>query len=157
MRAKEVMQGINPHSSASPIIDDNKITTEAKATDRILVLEDNLVIHEVIREMCKVVGFEPQMTTDGSEAFSLYKQRAKEGKPFDVVLLDLNIPRGMGGLETARNILETDPEAQLVVCSGNSHDPVMRSYLDHGFIMRLSKPFHFSQFKSLIKHIRKGK
>lgn len=59
----------------------------------------------------------------------------------------------MGGEETAQNILTIHEDAALVVCSGNSADPIMRSYAEHGFTMSLSKPYSFDQLQKLLKQL----
>ncbi|BHH85557.1 response regulator [Desulforhopalus sp. 52FAK] len=154
-RMSEVMQELDlPSSPEYTAVLDSDVQ---EAGGQILVLEDNLVIQEVVGEMCEMLGYKPQMTTDGSKAFDLYRQSVDAGKPFDIVLLDLNIPRGMGGLETAQNILAIDQGARMVVCSGDAEDPVMSSYLDHGFCMRLKKPYSFSDFKELLNDLIQNK
>lgn len=147
---KEVMQELDLPTSIAAAPEIKEITEQKQ---KILVLEDNQVIQEVVGEMCLMIGLEVHMATEGSEAFDQYRQRFEAGTPFDVVLLDLNIPRGMGGLETAQNILAIDPDAKLIVCSGNSGDPVMRAYEEHGFMMSLCKPYSFSDFKSIFSNI----
>lgn len=62
----------------------------------------------------------------------------------------------MGGEETAQNILTIHEDAALVVCSGNSADPVMRSYAEYGFAMSLSKPYSFGQLEKLLKELELG-
>ncbi len=153
VRLQELLQRLEQpaHDSAVP-----SETAVIESEEQILVLEDNLVIQDVVGEMSQMLGLTTKMTTDGSEAFELYRQRLESGVSFDFVLLDLNIPRGMGGLETAQNILAIDPKAKLVVCSGNAEDPAMRAHLDHGFLMSLTKPYSFAQFKELINHVTGG-
>ena len=47
------------------------------------------------------------------------------GERFDLVLLDLRVNGGMGGLEAARRIVALDPEAAMVAISGDSGSEVM--------------------------------
>ena len=72
------------------------------------------------------------------------------GVPFELVILDLTIPGGMGGKEAIQKILQIDPEAKVMVSSGYSNDPVMAHYKKHGFSGIIAKPF---QLKSLQKAI----
>jgi len=122
-------------------------------TENILILEDNLVIREVLTEMCKMLGLEVLIAADGAAAFNLYRERLTTGHPFDCVLLDLNTP---GGMETAQNIFTIHEDETLVWCSGNSADPVIRSYAEHGFAMSLSKPYSFDQLEKLLKQLELG-
>ncbi|MFT5697693.1 MAG: signal transduction histidine kinase/DNA-binding response OmpR family regulator [Desulforhopalus sp.] len=160
-RIKEVMQACPQGSVPQPEEEESVVVKKrqqivADSAKQVLVLEDNLVIQEVIREMCTILGLEVQVATDGTMAFDLYRQRLAAGQPFEWVLLDLNIPGGVGGQETAQNILAIDDQAILVVCSGNSEDPVMRSYEKYGFAMSLSKPYSFSDLKKMVSLVSKG-
>ena len=47
------------------------------------------------------------------------------GRGFDVVLLDLTVKCGMGGVETAARLKELDPSVKLIASSGYSDAPVM--------------------------------
>lgn len=159
-RMQEVMQTLSK-SSFEQSREEEKIVRGKKEhvsdnTKTMLILEDNFVIQEVLTEMCKMLDFEVQIAADGSTAFDLYSKQLATEHPFDCVLLDLNIPGGMGGKETAQNILTIHEDATLVVCSGNTADPAMRSYAEHGFAMSLSKPYSFDQLETLMKQLNIG-
>ncbi|MCW5212002.1 response regulator, partial [Desulfobulbus sp. TB] len=66
------------------------------------------------------------------------------------VILDLTIPGGMGGKETAQKILQLDPEAKLIVASGYSNDPVMAEYSEYGFRAAVAKPFTLNELRKAI-------
>ncbi|MBU1455221.1 MAG: response regulator, partial [Proteobacteria bacterium] len=66
-------------------------------------------------------------------AVASYGQQQAEGTPVDMVIVDLTVPAGMGGLETAKQFLELDPEAKIVLASGYSNDPIMANYRGFGF------------------------
>lgn len=155
---KEVMQTLKREGFiAQPSVEEKTVSKENKPVSAgiksILILEDNLIIQEVLTEMCRMLGLEVEIVADGSRAFDVYREKLGTGYPFDCVLLDLNIPGGMGGKETAQHILTIHEDAMLVVCSGNSADPVMLSFAEHGFAMRLSKPYSFDQLKKLFKQL----
>jgi CheY-like chemotaxis protein len=159
-RLQEVMQTLK-EGSVDQVLEDEERALERKEhvadnTGNILILEDNLVIQEVLTEMFKMLDLEVQVAADGSRALELYRKQLATGHPFDCALLDLNIPGGMGGKETAQNILTIHEEATLVVCSGSDADPVMGAYAEHGFAMSLSKPYSFDQLRKLVKQLELG-
>ncbi|MDP8238300.1 MAG: response regulator [Candidatus Hatepunaea meridiana] len=80
----------------------------------------------------------------------MYKQAMETGESFDIVIMDLTIPGGMGGKEAVTEILTIDPEAKVIVFSGYSTDAIMANYSEYGFRGRLSKPF---KIVDLIKEI----
>jgi DNA-binding NarL/FixJ family response regulator len=71
----------------------------------------------------------------------MYRQAREAGEPFDVVIMDLTIPGGMGGKEAIKSLLALDPNARAIVSSGYADDPVMARHAEYGFIGRLAKPY----------------
>jgi len=68
--------------------------------------------------------------------------KAKQtGKPFDLVIMDLTIPGGLGGKDTIRKLLELDPGVKAIVSSGYSNDPIMAEFEKHGFCGVVGKPY----------------
>jgi DNA-binding NarL/FixJ family response regulator len=55
--------------------------------------------------------------------------------------MDLTIPGGRGGRESAEDILAFDPYARLIASSGYSNDPVMADFCDYGFCGSIIKPY----------------
>ena len=56
----------------------------------------------------------------------------------------------MGGAEAARRIIELDPDARLVVCSGYSNEPAMSESDRNGFRGAVSKPFRLVELLETI-------
>jgi DNA-binding NarL/FixJ family response regulator len=72
------------------------------------------------------------------------------GNPYDLVIMDLTIPNGMGGKEAIAELLKIDPEAKVIVSSGYSNDPVMSDYRNHGFRYVMPKPYRMGEFETAI-------
>ena len=75
------------------------------------------------------------------------------GKPFDIVIMDLTIPGGMGGEEAIKYLREIDPEIKAIVSTGYSNNPVISNFSDYGFSGRLEKPFKVSTLKREIRSV----
>ena len=58
-----------------------------------------------------------------------------------MVILDLTVPGGMGGLETIKELLKIDPDVKAIASSGYSSDLVMSRYGKYGFSGVLGKPY----------------
>ena len=108
---------------------------------RILVMDDDTMVLELISEMLVSLGCEVVTVADGKTAIETYKDAKSSGKPFDLVILDLTIPGGMGGYEAYTELVKLDPQVKAIVCSGYSENSIVARFAEHGFKGRLSKPF----------------
>ncbi len=108
---------------------------------KVLLLDDDAMILDSVGELLELAGYKVITATHGAGGVELYKEELRRGKPVDVVIADLTIPGGMGGLEMAGHILREDPQARIIVSSGYSNDPIMARYREHGFRAALAKPF----------------
>jgi CheY-like chemotaxis protein len=124
---------------------------------RILIMDDDKQVCTIARKMITRFGFQSSVVSDGKQAVIAYQAAKDEQDPYDVVLMDLTIPGGMGGKEAILKILETDPNACAVVISGYSNDPVLANYQDYGFKGMLVKPFKISELKKCLETVLKTK
>lgn len=124
-----------------------------KTKGRILVMDDNDLMLKVIGAMLKDMGYDETLTTDGRDALAAYQEAAGKKKPFDLVILDLTVPGGMGGAETMTELLKINPEVKAVVASGYSNDPIMANYAEHGFSGVMAKPFNMDELAKTIKSV----
>jgi CheY-like chemotaxis protein len=114
------------------------------------------MVRELADITLKSFGYEVVCCDNGAAAVELYRTTREEGVPFSLVIMDLTIPGGMGGLEAARQILAFDPEAQLIVSSGYSDDPVMANFADHGFCAALEKPYNVEEIDRILQRTGRG-
>ena len=71
-------------------------------------------------------------------------------RAYDLVIMDLTVAGGMGGMEAASEILKEDADARLIVSSGYSAGAEMARYEELGFCGRLEKPFRAAELKKAI-------
>ncbi|MBN1619338.1 PAS domain S-box protein [candidate division WOR-3 bacterium] len=121
-----------------------------RKTLKILVLDDDEFLRDIIEAMLGILGHEATSVGDGREAVKKYKEQFDAGNKFDAVISDLTIPGSIGGKEVAAQILKKNPEARIIVMSGYATDPVMSSYELYGFRSRLPKPFRFEELKKAL-------
>jgi CheY-like chemotaxis protein len=119
----------------------------------ILIMEDEETIRDVTGEMLSHFGYEVEFAKDGLEAIALYQRAREAGKPFDVIIMDLTIPGGMGGKEAVKRILEIDARARAVVASGYANDPIIADFRHYGFCERIAKPYKSEELHALLQQI----
>jgi PAS domain S-box-containing protein len=121
----------------------------------ILVMDDEEMIRAVATAMLESCGYEVDSAIDGEEALQKYASAQKGDHPFDLVIMDLTVPGGMGGKDAILKLLELDPQAKAIVSSGYSTDAAMANYLDYGFRGRLAKPFQLKDLRQEVERVLK--
>jgi len=121
------------------------------STGRVLIMDDEEIIREVMKTMIQQLGYEVLAAGDGQEMLAMYDQAAEAGKPVDVVILDLSIPGGMGGKEAMKKLLQKYPQARAVVASGYYNDPVMADCASYGFKAAVAKPFQVEELGQALR------
>ncbi len=120
---------------------------------RILIMDDDTGVCDVLIRLLERAGHHAVATYEGQRAVQVYRQEQQTGTSFDLVILDLTVVGGQGGKETARQLLEIDSAARIMVSSGYSHDPVMADYRAHGFCDVLPKPYDSAQLAAALARV----
>ncbi|MBD3181551.1 response regulator [Candidatus Poribacteria bacterium] len=120
---------------------------------KILVMDDNSEVRKTLTGMISRLGYEIETASDGSEAIQMYKEAKNSDKPYDLVIMDLTVPGGMGGARAIKVIKDYDPEVKAIVSSGYSSDPIMANYLEYGFSSVIAKPFELSELGRVIQDV----
>lgn len=123
------------------------------ATPRILVLEDDPLVRSLIVRNLTSNGFDVTESAEGSETVRLYQDSLTQGRAYDLVILDLSIPNGMGGIRAMEKLRAMDPEVFAIVSSGYSDDPVMAKPAAYGFAAVLPKPYEPADMLRLVKNV----
>ena len=120
---------------------------------KILLMDDEDAIREMAAAALSMFGYQAEVACDGVQMLDLYRRAMEGGAPFDVVIMDLTVPGGMGGKEAVQKLLEMDPHALAIASSGYSEDAVMANYAEYGFAGVVSKPYSLQQLEATIKEI----
>ena len=138
---------------AEEAVEEEKTEPGVAGQGKILVMDDEELIRTVTESMLEFGGYRSEMAIDGKEALEKYIKAIEEGDPFDVVLMDLTIPGGMGGREAIVELLKIDPGVKAVVSSGYANDPIMADYEKYGFCRVIPKPYKLQELNALIAGI----
>jgi two-component system, cell cycle sensor histidine kinase and response regulator CckA len=127
------------------------------AAGTILVMDDEQIIRDMAYNMLEFLGYRAECCEGGAEAIERYRAARASGAPYRAVIMDLTIPGGVGGREAARQILEFDPRACLIVSSGYSNDPVLADYGSYGFSGAVAKPYQMEELDRQLRAILAGR
>lgn len=116
-------------------------------------MDDEEMVRSVAKEMLLHLGHEVVLSKDGVEAIKLYQKAIRSNEKFDLVIMDLTIPGGLGGKKAVREILNIDQAAKVIVSSGYSNDPIMANYKDYGFYSAITKPYRLQELNMVISEL----
>ena len=126
---------------------------ESLAKKRILLMDDEQMILDIVSRMLGHLGYEVKTCLDGAAAIAAFTKAKEQGQPFDVVLMDLIIPKGIGGQDAVNNILLLEPHAKVIASSGHLDHPVMLDHKKFGFRATLEKPYKLERLQQVIESV----
>ena len=142
--------------------------TECWENRRILVIDDNVLIHDDFRKVLQpgneahhldelravvfggtprlkpLIRFELDCVDQGQAALALVQKARQEDRPYAVVFVDMRMPPGWDGLETIEHLWAVDPEIQAVICTAytdHSWEEIIERLGSDDRLLILQKPF----------------
>ncbi len=113
---------------------------------KILIVDDEMGIREMISSAMTMFGWEPQTACNGVEALERLTQES-----FDMILSDINMPL-MGGFELLKSVEAQYPKIKRVLMSGYNLDDYMRMVRDHniGNLIAKASPINFKELREIL-------
>jgi len=118
----------------------------------ILLMDDEESILEAFSRLLTLKGYTVIPARNGNEVIAIYRSAMERGDHIDVVILDLTVPGGMGGIETMEQLVRIDPAVRALATSGFSHD-ALTDYARYGFAGAIPKPYQWTDLVSAINRI----
>jgi len=128
-------------------------TVSLSGKGSVLLMDDEKAIREFVVTSLSKLGYRVTTSRNDVEAVAAYEKAMKANSPYDLVILDLTIPGGLGGRDVIQRLLHIDPNVTGIVCSGYSTDPVMAKHLNYGFKASISKPFRVQQLGKVVRAV----
>ncbi len=120
---------------------------------RILVMEDEDMLRDLIQTMLQHLGYDVDIALDGEEAIQLYSMALEVNRNYDAVILDLTVKVGMDGREAMRKLRYLDPKIKAIVSSGHARDPIISDCARYGFCDVLIKPYDLDDLQAALDRI----
>ena len=111
---------------------------------KVLVVDDELPICELLDEFLSEQGHEVSTATNGEEALLVFEKEAPQ-----MVLLDIKMP-GMDGMEVLRRIKEIDSDSGVIMISAFGDTSTVQEALQKGAYHYMEKPIELMQLHELI-------
>ncbi len=123
---------------------------------RVLVMDDEVDIRQLASGMLEQLGYDVSAVPDGQMAIERFQRARDQGIDYDVVILDLTVPGGLGGLEVIERLRALAPNVRAIVSSGYANAPIMADYSRHGFADILSKPYRIEEIAAVVHRVMHG-
>ncbi|MCV6629222.1 MAG: response regulator [Flavobacteriaceae bacterium] len=111
----------------------------------ILIVEDNKVNQIVTKNVLKKERFNSEIANDGLEALEMVQE-----KEYDLILMDLNMPR-MDGIEATKEIRKFNSHTPIIALTASETEETIEEVFNSGFNDFISKPYKDFEFFQRIK------
>ena len=135
---------------------DKQVTGEKKTSDdlytgneMILLVDDEVVITDVSREILETLGYQVMVADSGKEAINIYSQRKDE---INLVIMDMIMPQMSGG-ETFDILKSINPDVKVILSSGYSIKGQATKIMERGCKAFLQKPFNIKELSKKVRSV----
>lgn len=116
---------------------------------KILLLEDDTLLNEIIVEFLDELGHEVVSTFDGQEALeSIYDEK------FDLLLLDVNVP-SLSGIDLLKTLKSVSIDIPTIYITSLHTAADMKNGFDAGADDYIKKPFHLSELELRLNNVKR--
>ena len=126
-------------------------SSEATVACRILVMDDDDMVREVMVGMLEALGHVVVQSRHGQECVDAFQSANAANEPFDLVILDLTIVGGHDGVWAIERLRDLDPHVRALVSTGYNNAPVVAAPASHGFVGSVSKPTTLDELQTSIQ------
>ena len=117
---------------------------------RVLVMDDEECIRDLVTLVLETRGAKVDTAVNGFEAVDLFKNAVIADSRYDLVILDLSVPDGLGGVETMTRLRDIDPDVNAILSSGFHYDQAVIHYRHYGFKGVLLKPYECAELLKIV-------
>ena len=120
---------------------------------RVLLAEDTPINAEVMLAMTRYLSIRMDHAANGLDAIAMLQEAASEGKPYSLLLLDVNMPI-LDGVETARRLRADGigpDELPIIAVTAATDLEEVRAYRAAGMQAYLEKPVGLEDLRATLK------
>jgi two-component system KDP operon response regulator KdpE len=128
---------MTPHFSSNSSV--------APSSGSILIVDDDASVRRALHITLQTLGFSTSEASGGEEALMLVRTT-----PFEVVLLDMNLP-GLDGLEICRQLRQLLPRIAILMLTVRDSEDDKVQALEAGADDYVTKPFHIRELTARVR------
>lgn len=126
---------------------------------RILIVEDDMVSRKFLNRFLKPYG-DCDMVVDGLEAIDAYLISIKDGEPYDLICLDIMMPKvdGVKVLKAIRDLeeqhkIKPEDRAKIIMTTALGETQIVKTAFDIGCDAYASKPIDTLKFSEVLEKL----
>ncbi|ADR20833.1 hypothetical protein MATR_15410 [Marivirga tractuosa] len=120
-------------------------------TKKVLIAEDSSVIQNLTKKILMMQNYSIHSAKNGEQVL-----KALESESFDIILMDINMPK-MDGMECTRAIRALDDKEKsaipIIAITGNAKNYSIEDFKEAGINEYLQKPLNFDQLVETVKKL----
>lgn len=120
-------------------------------TKKVLIAEDSSVIQNLTKKILMMQNYSIHSAKNGEQVL-----KALESESFDIILMDINMPK-MDGMECTRAIRDLDDKEKstipIIAITGNAKNYSIEDFKEAGINEYLQKPLNFDQLVETVKKL----
>lgn len=129
------------------------LPTPRFGTGRVLFMDDDPSICSLAASMLTSLDYTFDLVRNGNEAIALYRRYLNVGRPYDVVIMDINVVGGMGGEDCFAELLQLHPEVRAIAATGYDDPELHKRFTAMGFAGYLAKPYRLGDLSVVLKSV----
>lgn len=119
------------------------------APKKVLIAEDSSVIQNLTKKILSIQNYQISSVKNGQQVLD-----ALESEPFDIILMDINMPI-MDGIECTEKIRSLEDPGKsnipIIAITGNARNLSLEEYREIGINEFLQKPLNFDELVNLVR------
>jgi len=137
-------------ASESEVIEERKLKEcVLRGSENILLVDDEEMILDVVKEMLNSLGYKVLVATSGKEAIDVFK---KDKEKIHIVIMDMIMP-DMAGNETYYWLKQINPDLKILLSSGYAINGKAMEMLKRGCNGFIQKPYNMKQLSEKLREI----
>lgn len=117
----------------------------------VLLVDDEPSVLAVGKAILVASGFDVVCAPSGEVALDLIRHAQSTGSAYGAIMLDLTMPGGQSGFDVLASILEIEPAASVIACSGYFQDDARQLCRAIGFYDVLAKPYQVDMLCNTVR------
>ena len=118
-------------------------------------MDDEEQIGLIVKKILEKQGHSVLICKNGNECITLFQESLKTNQEFDLIILDLTVKDGLGGLKTIKKLKKIKTSIEVIAMSGYHDSDVIKNPKNHGFVGSIQKPFSYKDIQEKIQEIYK--